>query len=238
MGDGSVVAVSRDKTYKNTNVDFRIDPTTGEYQSASVDEYPGKESVNITANTLSRFKAEDAGTAPGETTRIIDPASAPEQTRLVSDNTSEAATVSAPKTVYAGQKFTIGGSDWTYGEDYLPSDITVTLDDGKSKVNGQGEMTFKLSEEETSFTRDIEVPADWKPGEEHSVTISSGKTKGDKQRSLTIKFKVEEYNPKYIDSCTVPTQDTVQSTEVPFAGYPKVVGEVPSLNQQPATTKD
>ena len=63
MDDGSVVAVSRDKTYKNTNVDFRIDPTTGEYQSASVDEYPGKESVNITANTLSRFKAEDAGTA-------------------------------------------------------------------------------------------------------------------------------------------------------------------------------
>ena len=237
QGDGSVVAVSRDKTYKNTNVDFRIDPTTGEYQSASVDEYPGKESVNITANTLSRFKAEDAGTAPGETKRIIDPASAPEQTRLVSDNTSEAATVSAPKTVYAGQKFTIGGSDWTYGEDYLPSDITVTLDDGKSKVNGQGEMTFKLSEEETSFTRDIEVPANWKPGEEHSVTISSGKTKGDKQRSLTMKFKVEEYSPKYIDSCTVPTQDTVQSTEVPFAGYPKV-GEVPSLNQQPAATKD
>ena len=52
-----------------------------------------------------------------------------------------------------------------------------------------------------------------------------------------MKFKVEEYNPKYIDSCTVPTQDTVQSTEVPFAGYPKV-GEVPSLNQQPAVTKD
>ena len=34
-------------------------------------------------------------------------------------------------------------------------------------------MTFKLSEEETSFTRDIEMPANWKPGEEHSVTISS-----------------------------------------------------------------
>ncbi|MDO4884309.1 MAG: YncE family protein [Rothia sp. (in: high G+C Gram-positive bacteria)] len=236
QGDGSVVAVSRDNTYKNTNVDFRIDPTTGEYQSASVDEYPGKESVNITASTLSRFKVEDAGTAPGETKRIIDPASAPEQSR-VSDNAEDEATASAPKTVYTGQKFTIAGEGWYYGEDQHSSDITVTLDEGKSKVNGQDEMNIKLPEDENAFTREIEVPSDWKPGEEHTVTLSSGKTAGDVKRSLTMKFKVEEHNPKYIDTCAVPSQDAVQATEVPFAGYPKV-GEVPSLNQQPAAKKD
>lgn len=230
LPDGSVMVLDKAGDYPRVTVDFHIDALTGEFSSANEDAHSGV-SVPIDADALTKITVHDIGTRSG----LVE--SRPAGIPFTTASSADGSTLGAPATVVPGESVELSGVGWSAGEKKhpdvpphfpglkVPAQITVKVDGEPVK-----EFTGKQLALDTYFVTDFTVPQDWKPGEEHTITVESEATDSAPAQSATVTVQVvESHDNPQMQYCVPPALAETIPVQVQFVGYPPVGGGISEM---------
>ena len=228
LPDGSVMVLDKAGDYPNVTVDFHIDALTGEFSSVSADVHSGV-AVPIHADALTKITVHDTGTQPGH----VEPR--PADVPFTMASSEDGSTLGVPATVVPGESVELSGVGWSAGEKKYP-DVPLYFPGLKVpaqiivKFDGEhvAEFTGKQLALDTYFVTEAHIPQNWRPGEEHTITVESEATDSALAQSATVTVRVvESHDNPQMQYCVPPVPTETIPVQLPFVGYPPVGGEVP-----------
>jgi conserved hypothetical protein len=227
LPNGSVMVLDKAGDYPNVTVDFHIDALTGEFSSANEDVHSDV-SVPIHADALTKITVHDTGSQPGH----MESRSAGILFMMASSE--DGSTLGAPSTVVPGESVELSGVGWSAGEKKHP-DVPLYFPGLKVpaqiivKFDGEhvAEFTGKQLALDTYFVMEAHIPQNWRPGEEHTITVESEATDSTLAQSATVTVQVvKSHDNPQMQYCVPPASTETIPAQVPFVGYPPVGGGV------------
>ena len=97
------------------------------------------------------------------------------------------------------------------------------------KFDGEhvAEFTGKQLALDTYFVTEAHIPQNWRPGEEHTITVESEATDSTLAQSATVTVRVvERHDNPQIQYCAPSAPTETIPVQLPFVGYPPVGGGV------------
>jgi len=227
LPNGSVMVLDKAGDYPNVTVDFHIDALTGEFSSANEDVHSDV-SVPIHADALTKITVHDTGSQPGH----MESRSAGILFMMASSE--DGSTLGAPSTVVPGESVELSGVGWSAGEKKHP-DVPLYFPGLKVpaqiivKFDGEhvAEFTGKQLALDTYFVMEAHIPQNWRPGEEHTITVESEATDSTLAQSATVTVQVvKSHDNPQMQYCVPPASTETIPAQVPFVGSPPVGGGV------------
>ena len=227
LPDGSVMVLDKASDYPNVTVDFHIDALTGEFSSANEDVHSGV-SVPIHADVLTKITVHDTGSQPGHVE------SRPADVPFTMASSEDGSTLGAPAAVVPGESVELSGVGWSAGEKkhpdvppYFPGLKVPARLAGKFDGEPIAEFTSKQLALDTYFVTEAHIPQNWRPGEEHTITVESEATDSAPAQAATVTVQVvESHDNPQMHYCVPPAPTEINPVQLPFVGYPPVGGGI------------
>ena len=149
-------------------------------------------------------------------------------------SSEDGSTLGAPATVVPGESVELSGVGWSAGEKKHP-DVPLYFPGLKVpaqiivKFDGEhvAEFTGKQLALDTYFVTEAHIPQNWRPGEEHTITVESEATDNASAQSATVTVQVvESHDNPQMHYFVPPAPTETIPAQMPFVGYPLVGGGV------------